>query len=158
MAKHVKPVRLLREHDQIFLWRDGEADRTPVRPVWARPITARGREVSFLDRDKQEVLMLESLDLLDSDSRRIAEEELEKRYLSPRVTRVIRTRANFGVHYWYVETDMGERRFALKHASKNAVWVSDDHLVLRDTLGCRYEINPFSGLDPRSLAEAEKVL
>ena len=57
-----------------------------------------------------------------------------------------------------VETNLGERRFALKHASKHAIWLTDDHLVLKDTLGCRYEIKPYSALDVRSRAEVEKVL
>ena len=30
--------------------------------------------------------------------------------------------------------------------------------MLRDTMGCGYEIQPFSGLDPASQREAHKVL
>jgi len=36
--------------------------------------------------------------------------------------------------------------------------LTDDHLVLEDTLGCRYEIKPFSALDARSRAEVSKVI
>ena len=66
--------------------------------------------------------------------------------------------ANYGIRYWHVETNLGERRFALKHAGKNAFWLTDDHLMLRDTLGCRYEIRSFSALDPRSQAEVQGVI
>ena len=114
--------------------------------------------MSILDTRKNEVVLLSSLEALDPDSRRIAEEELAARYFVPRITRVVQTLANFGIRYWHVETDRGERRFALKNASKNAFWLDDDHLMLRDTLGCLYEIKPYSGLDPRSVSEVEKVI
>jgi len=159
MIKPANHVQLLRREDQVFLRFHRGGTQTPVKVVWARPISGRGDEVCFVDpAQKKEVLMLESLEALDPASRAIAEEELSRRYLVPRITRVIRATASFGVRYWHVETDLGERRFALKHASKNAVWVSEEHLVLRDTLGCRYEINPFSSLDPRSRAEVERVI
>ena len=153
-----KEFRLLREEDELFVRFEGSDTKTSVKLVWARPISGRGGSICLLDRDKKEVAMLKSLDSFDPDSRVIAEEELAKRYLVPRITRVIRATANFGIRYWHVETDLGRRHFALKNASKNAVWISDDHLVLRDTLGCRYEINPYSGLDPRSRTLVEKVI
>jgi uncharacterized protein DUF1854 len=150
-------VRFIREGDSVFAT-DGDGAKTPVKLVWARPLSARGREICALGPDKKEVLMLDSLDALDADSRRVVQEELAKRYLMPRITRVMETTADFGMRYWHVATTLGERRFALKHASKNAIWITDDHLVLRDTLGCRYEIRPYGELDPASRAEVEKVI
>lgn len=159
MSRAENRFLLKRRQDQVVLHRPEPESEVPVKLVWARPITARGGPLSLVDREKKtEVLMLESLDALDPDSRRIAQEELTARYLMPRITRVILATAHFGVHYWHVETDRGERQFALKHASKNAVWLSDDHLVLRDTLGCRYEIKPYSGLDRHSRAQVERAI
>ena len=158
MQSGTRPIQLLREGDKVLLRFADEEATCPVRLVWARPISARGREVGFLDEKKNEVATVESLDQLDAESRRVAEEELALRYLVPRITRVLRTRANFGVRYWHVVTDRGERRFTLKNASKNATWVGPDHLVLRDTLGCRYEIPALSALDLKSRREVEKVI
>ena len=76
----------------------------------------------------------------------------------PTVARVVSVTVNLNIRYWRVETDLGERLLALKQTSKNAVWLSDDHLVLRDTMGCLYEVNPLSALDPRSKAEVEGIL
>jgi len=160
MTERQRDFQLLRDADQVFLRFTGqESDaRMPVKLAWVRPLSARGGEVSIIDSDKKEVLLLDSLADLDPDSRAVAEDELAKRYVIPRITRVTRTSAEFGMRYLYVETDLGLRNFALKHASKNAVWITDDHLMLRDTLGCRYEINPFSALDDRSRAEIDKVI
>ena len=158
MSGKAKRFRLLRRGARVFIQFADSDVQKPVKLVWARPITGRGGALSLLDDKKKEVAMLENLDCLDGESRRIAEEELGGRYLIPRITRVIRASANFGVRYWHVETDLGVRQFALKNANKNAVWVSDEHLVLQDTLGCRYEVKPFSALDPRSRAEVDKVI
>ena len=158
MTNSVREFKLIREADRVFLQFADAEGRTAVKVVWARPISGRGAEVSFVGPDKQEVLMLEGLDALDAASRKIAEEELARRYVFPRITRVISATASFGVRYWHVETDIGERKFALKNASKNAVWITDEHLVLNDTLGCRYEVRPFSTLDEHSRSEIEKVL
>ena len=158
MKPRADRARLVRERGQVFLAMGDGEDRTPVKPVWTRPISGRGDAVSLMGPDKKEVLMLRSLDALDAASRRVAEEELARRYLVPRIQRVIRAQANFGIRYWHVETDLGERRFAVRQASKNVVWLDEEHLVLRDTLGCRYEIRPLSGLDPKSRAEVDRVV
>jgi hypothetical protein len=157
MEREARHVTLRRKQDQVLL-RFAEGDRElPVRIVWARPVSGRGEEICFLDEDKREVLMLAGLDGLDEQSRRIAEKELEKRYLIARVTRVNRTTAQFGSRYWDVETDRGRRRFAMKDPHRNIVWVTDDHLIMRDTLGNRYEIRSLAELDASSRAQVEKV-
>ena len=158
MGKLEKQIRLRWKEDRVLMSRGNSAEGTPVKLVWARPITGRGGTISVLDGKKNELALLENQDALDPDSRKVAEEELTKRYLVPRITRVIKTMANFGIRYWHVETDRGERRLALKNASKNAFWVSEDHLMLRDTMGCLYEIGSFSALDARSRSEVEKVI
>lgn len=151
-------IRLRRKGDQIlFDTGDGQEGR-PVRLLWARPIAGRGQHLSILDEKRNELGFVDGLDALDPESRRIAEDELAVRYLVPRITRVIRTRACFGVRYLHVQTEIGERKFAVKDATRDIVWLNDDHLILRDTMGCRYEIKPFSGLDPVSQREARRVL
>lgn len=154
----VPTIRLRRKEDKVVLDPGDGQEPKPVKLVWAQPVSRRGGPVSVLDAEKNELAMLPSLDALDRESRKVAEEELRGRYLVARITRVMSTRATYGVRYWHVETDRGERRFTIKHTSKNAIWVTDDHLVLRDTLGCRYEIKSFSALDRRSRMEVEKVL
>jgi hypothetical protein len=149
-------IRLQREGGELMLTADGK--KRAVQAVWARPVTTRGGDIAFLDKDKKEALMIADLAALDPVSRALVEEELTQRYLVARITRVLRTEAIFGTQYWQVETDRGERRLAFKSDNRNAVWIHADHLVLRDTLGCRYEIKPYSALDPHSQAEVAKVL
>ena len=151
-------IRLRRRGDQILLDSGDGQEGKPVKLLWARPVAGRGGPLSVMDNDRHEVALLDGLDGIDPESRRIAEEELAARYLVPHITRVIRTRACFGIRYLHVETDMGERSFAFKDATRDIVWINDDHVMLRDTMGCRYEIKSLSELDPASQREARRVL
>ena len=158
MEKPPREFALIKKDDQVLIRFADGGDELPVRLAWARPIYGRGCEVCLLDAKKHEVLTLPGPECLDVASRKIAEDELAKRYLIPRITRVMRTEAHFGNRYWHVQTDLGERRFAMKEPARNAIWVTDDHLVVRDTLGNRYEVKPFSGLDAPSQSEVMRII
>lgn len=158
MERITESIRLEREGDQLILVKSEPPLRTPVTPVWVRPITGRGVEISLLDSEKREVLMAPDLSAFDPESSALVEAELDRRYLIARITQVRQTETLFGTQYWNVVTDKGSCRLALKKDSRNAVWIDDDHLILRDTLGNRYEIHPFSGLDERSRRNILKVL
>jgi len=158
MTDQTQEFRLVRKDGKVLLRFTGEGASIPVIVVWARPVSGRGKEVSLLDEKKREVLMLESLDQLDPESRAIAEEGLEMRYLIPEITRVLKAEAHFGNRFWDVETTHGARSFAMRDPNKNVTHLTDDHVVIRDVLGNRYEIPALSELDAHSLGETEKVL
>jgi hypothetical protein len=158
MNKPLKKIILIRRLDQVFARLADSREEKQIKLVWARPISGKGQEISILDKDKKEILMLKSLDCLESNSRKIAEEELEQVYLIPIITRILETRIWFGSRYWRVETDRGQQKFAMKDPRKNVIWVTDDNLIIRDTLGNRYEIKSFSALDSWSQAEVRKVI
>jgi len=158
MCETGRTVRLIRKLGGVYARFDDSGEERPVRLVWARPVSGRGEEVSIVGKDKTELMMLKNLDCLDAESRKIAEEELAARYLVPTITRVIRTHPSFGNRYWAVETNLGWRSFVMKDPTKNALWLSRDRVIIRDTLGNRYEIESVSRLDPRSRAEVKKVL
>jgi hypothetical protein len=151
-------IKLFRKLDQTFLLTGSEAEARPVKLVWARPVSGQGQEVSLLDDKKKEVLMLLSLDALDPASRKIAEDELGRRYLMPRIVRVLRTHAHVGTRYWQVETDHGPRHFVVRNPNRDVVWVTNDRVVLRDPLGNRFEILSLIALDTASRAEVDKVI
>jgi hypothetical protein len=158
--QNVRPedVRLHFKNDRVHLRRPGRDQDVPVRAVWARPLSGRGGAVSFLNEKNEEVLMVSDLGELDPESRRIAQQDLARRYLLARIERVTRTDPHYGNRYWEVETDRGPRHFVMREPSKNVLWLTDDHVLIRDTMGCRYEIESLARLDPRSRALALRVL
>ena len=135
-----------------------EAEPVPVTLVWPRPISARGADIAVLDSEGKELLLLHSLDETDADSRACIEEELRRRYLICRITRVMAITVQFHDWYWEVETDRGPRQFAMKDPHANTIWNSDDHVIFRDTLGNRYEIPSLRALDPVSRAQVQRMI
>jgi len=151
-------ITLVRKQDQVFAsFADGRPE-VPVKLIWLRPFTGRGEYLSVLDSGGKEIAMFKNLDCLDPNSRKIAEEEIRRRYFIPRILKVQRTFVCFGRRYWDVETDHGPRRFVMRSPVRNAVWVTDDRLILIDTAGNCYEIESFAALDRRSQIEARRML
>ncbi len=99
-----------------------------------------------------------SLDALDPESRHVVEAELGNSYLVPVISEISDIKAHLGTLYWAVETDAGFRRFALKDPVQNVTWLSEDHLVLRDCVGNRYEIKSVAALDRQSRRKISLVL
>jgi hypothetical protein len=150
-------ITLSRKLDRVHAAIDG-LEAVPVRVVWARPVTGRGHHVAFLDDRKVAVAMVPNLAALESASRIIAEEELDRRYCIAVITNVHSAEVISGNRYWDVETDRGRRRFLLREPGKNVVRITPDQLLLRDISGNRFEIPSIVALDPRSRDEIDKVL
>jgi hypothetical protein len=130
----------------------------PVRLVWARPVSGRGKEIACLDGNGKAVHMLAGPESLDGVSRAVAERELEMRYFLPRIESVPWIKGLFGYWYWRVATDRGPRSFVLKDPRHSIVHVTDDNWVLKDASGGRYEIPSLARLDPRSRARILAIL
>ncbi len=137
----------------------GDARCYPVvRLYQAAPLRFPGRYLSLVDGKGEEIVMVEDLPELTAESRAVAEEEIRRRYLTARITAVTDIRMEFGVTYWQVVTDRGERDFVVQSLSESCVWLSDAHLLLIDVDGNRFEIVDRRALDPESQARLETVL
>ena len=140
-------VTLHKEADSLFAM-VGEEEAVPVRLVYARPLYAPDSEISVMDiKGKKELAWLKSLDLLDAESRKLAEDYLWKSYRLAKVTQITESYVNHGHRYLRVETDRGPRYFNLREPGKNITRLSEDHLIIRDSMGNRYEIESIAGLD-----------
>lgn len=141
----------------MLRFQDGKKE-IPVKIVWARPLSGKGKELVFIDDNKKEVAMADNLDCLDADSRKLAEEQLGLRYLLVKITKVYEIKVLFGNRFWDVETDIGRKRFAMKEPSKSMIRFPEGRIIVRDTLGNSYEIESLNSLDKRSQKEVEKVI
>ena len=151
-------VRLHKQADNIMASLDGE-DAVPARLVYARPISAPCGQISIMDiKGKKELAWLNSLQDLDSNSRKLAETELWKTYRISKVSHITESYVNHGHRYLRVETDRGNRYFNLREPGKNISRLSDDHLIIRDSMGNRYEIESIMALDADSRFNLERVL
>jgi len=70
--------------------------------------------VSLRDAKGEEVGVIRDLSELPREARELIEEELDRRYLQPRITHIENVRERFGGVEWEVETDRGPRRIITK--------------------------------------------
>jgi len=132
-------------------------DRTylDVRAARAFPISDPDHHIGLLDGRDRCIGMLNDLEGLDEESRRLVEEALANRYFVPVITRVHRLTEEFGVVYCNVETDRGHREFIVRGLRDNLEDVGDGELMVTDTDGIRYRIRDWRELDERSRAQLE---
>ena len=74
------------------------------------------------------------------------------------IKRIDSLRSEFGVSYWEVQTDRGNREFVVRNVSENAQWITDRRLLLLDVDGNRFEISNLEVLDKKSRGLIEMVL
>ena len=102
--------------------------------------------------------MIKELSEVDQALHGLIREELEKRYLTAYVSRVVNLRNEYGVSYWDVETDRGRREFVAKNVAEHAQWLGDGRLFILDVDGNRFEFTDLGQLDKRSQAFIDVVL
>lgn len=120
-----------------------------VRPMWAAPLSHPKKYLSLLDGKDREILMVEDLASLEEANRKIIQDELHRRYLNSKITRIDHVKSEYGITYWSVDTDRGERELVTQSLQENANWLSDELLILTDVDGNRFEVE-VAHLDERS--------
>lgn len=124
----------------------------------ASPLKRPGRYLSLLDSKSEEIALVPALDDLTPESRTVAEEELRRRYLTAKVVALTGLKQEFGVTYWHVATDRGPRDFVVQSLSESCLWLSENHLLIVDVDGNRFEIENRSALDAYSRKLLDSVL
>jgi len=112
---------------------------------WSRPDCY----VSFCDKAGKEISLLQTLDELPAESRRVVEAELYDKVFSPKIQRVLHCKHKFDITSITAETDRGEVTFQIR--SRDDVHVLGAvRAIFRDVDGNTYEVADVSALDPPS--------
>lgn len=130
-----------------------EEDRswTKVSVSRAFPLSDPDHYIGFLDGAGKDVGLLHDPGQLDHDSRRVVDEELERRYFVPVVERVLSVKEEFGTVYWMVETDRGEKEVIVRNMRDNLQELSASRIIITDVDGNRFEFPDINKLDGKSL-------
>lgn len=128
----------------------GDVSYVTVKPVWASPLTRPNQYLSLMNGKGEEIVLIENIDQLTSDSQNAVREELRRRYLTSQIHRVLSAKTEFGATYWHVVTDRGERDFVTQSLQENAQWLGTGHLLLLDVDGNRFELPNIPDLDANS--------
>ena len=111
--------------------------------------------IALQNEDKEEIGMIRSLSDLREEDRGPVRAELEKKYFTPKIRKILSLTERFGSSRWEVETDQGKMGFTVKDTFKSLIRVSPDRLYVCDVDGCRYEIPSLKALDKRSFSMIE---
>lgn len=138
------------EDGQLWLLCDGQRVKIG-KLVRLFPLTDRSHYISVLDTDGNEIGIIKDIQNIESNSRKIIWDELERIYFMPKITRVrrIRHERESGKTVWEVETDVGRRELRIP-SSDNIYKARYPRIFIVDEDGQRYEIPNCDALDSRS--------
>ena len=127
-------------------------DRSWIKASVARafPLSNPNHYLGFLDGAGKDIGLLHDPSLLDPESHKVVNEELEKRYFVPIVERVLSIKEEFGTIYWTVETDRGEKEIIVRNLRDNLQELSASRVIISDVDGNRFEFPDVSKLDGKS--------
>jgi hypothetical protein len=136
------------------------AERTYLRVQTGRafPFSQPDRYIGLRDDKDKDIGMMPNLKGLDAESRRIVDEELERRYFIPRIEKVNSVKEEFGTTTWEVETNRGPRRFLVQRLRDSVQSIGPTRMLIIDKDGTRYEFPDTDKLDVASRTVLQRVL
>jgi Domain of unknown function (DUF1854) len=152
-------VRLFRgPHGVLRCTIEGHQSVLRAKVVRAFPLANEHRWIAVLDGKNKEVCLIEDATVLDAESRRLVEEELQAHYRVATITRIHSVKNEYRTLYWDVDTDLGRRDFVLKFATDTILWLGPTELLLVDIDTNRFRIADYTRLDAHSRKQMEVLL
>ena len=106
--------------------------------------------------------MIRSLGDFSGDQRALLERELEVKYYTPVIKRIMSVKERYGFSYWKTECEFGEKDFTLRDTFRSIIKTPNAHggdrVCIIDVDGNRYEIPDVGHLDAQSLRRIEMYL
>ena len=140
----------------LYLTLNGEERRVTLFRQF--PFDLLWEYISVLDEDEHELGIIRSLELFEGDTKALLERELQKRYYTVTVTKILSVKERYGFSYWRVQTVEGETKFTLRDTLKSIHSVNGSRVIFTDVNGNRFDIPDLSALDAKSRRSLELYL
>lgn len=149
-AEEMLEIRYLHKENAVFRRTPGgfvsldyagkHYDRISVYRAF--PFTDPTKYISIRESDEKarEIGMVEDLEKLDKDTADMLLEQINIRYFTPVITKIIDIKDEYGYAYFDVVTDRGACRFTIHINSSSVVRLTDTRLLISDLDGNRFEI------------------
>lgn len=98
---------------------------------------------------REEIGLISSIHIFDADTVALLNEELNRRYFIPEITKLYSMKEKYGYHYTEAQTSAGRIKFVLNNPSNNIRSLEDGRILITDTDG-----NCFCLRDPKKLDKA----
>jgi len=145
-----RKVRFTKVGARLDITLEGDKTYEKVTIRRAFPLSLPTSFHSVRDSDNKEIGMLCELTNLDTESRRLLDLELERRYMVAIIRKIVKVTERFGTVDWDVETDRGECRFTTRDLRENTIRVGASHYLLTDVENNRFEVPDLNALDQNS--------
>lgn len=93
-----------------------------------------------------EIGLIETIHLFDDETVSLLNEELDRRYFIPEITKIFSMKEKYGYHYTEAQTSAGRVKFVMNNPSNNIRTLEDGRVLITDTDG-----NCFCLRDPQKL-------
>jgi len=143
-------VRLFRQGDVLRCTIEEDKSCLRVVPMRSFPISIRDLYISLRDMKGNELGIIKDPEDLDKESRKLLEDEIQRRYFTPVIRKIKSIRDKMGVIEWEVETDRGTKKLLTRSIHDSIEEISSG-LMIKDMENNHYEIRQ-SELDPASAA------
>lgn len=143
-----------------FLYMAYPKDAAPCRVMLHRnfPLEFPYEYLSVQDTEGHELASIRKLSDFDEESHDSLQKELERKYYSPQITRIVSIKERFGFSYWEALTDDGKLTFTLKDTYKSILRTGGKKIFIVDVEGNRFTIDNVDALDKKSRKKIEIYL
>ena len=140
---------------------EGNLKTEKYERVWLHrsfPFNMPEEYISVQNKDQEELALIRKLSDLPDEAATLVREELERKYYTPKLKKIITLKETRGFSFWQVITDAGELSFTLQDTSRSIAKISEDRAFIFDICGNRYEIESLKALDKKSYRKLELYL
>jgi len=122
------------------------------------PLSSPDEYYSIQTADDKEVCVVRSLDTCDADSQALIKEELDRRYFSPRISRIVDFKVVPGMLSFNVDTNRGQIEFYVRNWRDSSYEIEPGRWHITSVDGIRFEIPDLNALDRKSQWFLERLL
>ncbi len=122
------------------------------------PLSNPNDYLSIQDGSGKELGVLKTLNRLDPDTLAILNEELDRRYFTPRILQIDALHNEAGMWRFDVQTQRGSTRFFVRNWRDNAQEISTNRWQILSVDGARFEIMNLEALDAKSQRLMDQLL
>ena len=133
------------KYDRVFFYR-------------AFPFTDPDRFISVREPDSKarEIGLIDNLTAFPQEIQELLRAQMDLRYFTPKISRVLDVKQEFGYAYWDVETDRGPCKFTMNSGS--IPHLSETRLLISDIDGNRFEIPDYTALPHTDIKKLDLFL
>lgn len=154
-----KNTRFKRTEGGFLSMRTGRA--RPIQRVHLYrvfPLSEPSHLISVRDEKDNEIGIIDRLEVFPPETVEMISEELDRRYYSPSIKKLVTLKEEFGYTYWDAESDAGFCRFTVKGGGNNVFQVKENTLMIIDVDGNRFVYPNFEKTDPKYLKIIDTLL